>query len=214
MLFRSLGILGATIFFRDKEDNNNNTDNIENNANVNNEVNENNIDNNVNTNKVNRESKILVVYFSAQSHTKDVAEKIADNLSADIFEIVPKDVYTSDDLDWTDSNSRVSREHNDELLRNVELTNTNVENWDKYDTVFIGYPIWWGESSWVVNSFVKANNFEGKTVIPFCTSASSGLGQSAKLLEQDANSGTWLEGHRFSSNPTDTEIKNWIESIK
>lgn len=158
--------------------------------------------------------KVLVVYYSAQSHTKLVAEKIANNLNADIFEIIPEQKYTSEDLDWTDDNSRVSKEHNDENLRNVKLTRTQVDNFENYDTILIGYPIWWGIAAWPVDSFVKANDFSGKTVIPFCTSASSGLGQSGKLLEKEANSGKWLEGHRFSSTPSDSDIKNWTDSLK
>ncbi len=157
--------------------------------------------------------KILVVYFSAQSHTESVAKKIASNLNADIFEIVPKDIYTSDDLDWTNDKSRVSREHDDESLRNVELESTEVANWDSYDTVLIGYPIWWGIAAWPVNTFVKANNFAGKTVVPFCTSASSGIGNSGKLLEKEAGSGNWFEGQRFSSSPTDKDIKAFTDGI-
>ena len=159
-------------------------------------------------------NKILVVYYSAQSHTKDVAEKIAKNLNADTFEIVPEEVYTNDDLNWTNSNSRVSREHNDESLRDVKLKNTKVDNWEDYDTVLIGYPIWWGIAAWPVDTFVKANNFDGKKVIPFCTSASSGLGQSGKLLQKEANSGNWQDGHRFSSSPSDSDIQKWTDSIK
>lgn len=157
--------------------------------------------------------RTLVVYYSAQGHTEEVAQKIAENLDADIFEIVPVDEYTSDDLNWTDSNSRVSREHDDESLRNVELVSTTVENWDSYDTVLIGYPIWWGIAAWPVDTFVKANDFTEKTVIPFCTSSSSGLGQSGRLLEEDANSGNWLEGHRFRSNPSDSDIDSFTDSL-
>ena len=157
--------------------------------------------------------RTLVVYYSAQGHTEEVAQKIAENLDADIFEIVPVDEYTSDDLNWTDSNSRVSREHDDESLRNVELVSTTVENWDSYDTVLIGYPIWWGIAAWPVDTFVKANDFTGKTVIPFCTSSSSGLGQSGRLLEEDANSGNWLEGHRFRLNPSDSDIDSFTDSL-
>ncbi len=160
------------------------------------------------------ENKILVVYFSAQSHTKSVAEKIADKLNADIFEIVPIDKYTSDDLDWNDENSRVSKEHEDESLRDIKLEKDTVDNWEEYDTVLIGYPIWWGNAAWPVNTFVKANDFNGKTVIPFCTSSSSGLGQSGKLLEEEANGGNWENGHRFKSNATDEEINDWIDTIK
>lgn len=159
-------------------------------------------------------NNVLVVYFSAQGHTKEVAEKLADDLNADIFEIEPADPYSNGDLDWTDDDSRVSREHEDESLRDVELETTDVPNWDSYDTVLIGYPIWWGIAAWPVDTFVKANDFNGKTVIPFCTSASSGLGESGDLLEEEANSGNWLEGHRFSSNPSDSDIEEWANSLK
>ena len=165
-------------------------------------------------NTANNKSKILVVYYSAQNHTKSVAEKIAKNLNADIFEIVPEEVYTSEDLNWSNSNSRVSREHDDESLRDVKLKNTKVNNWDDYDTVLIGYPIWWGIAAWPVDNFVKDNNFEGKTVIPFCTSSSSGLGQSGELLEKEANSGNWKEGQRFSSSASDSDIQKWTDSLK
>lgn len=158
--------------------------------------------------------KVLVVYFSAQSHTKTVAEKIANNLNADIFEIIPEEVYTSADLDWNDSNSRVSKEHNDESLRNVKLKNAKVDHWEDYDTILIGYPIWWGIAAWPTDAFVKANDFSGKTIIPFCTSSSSGLGQSEDLLKASANSGNWVEGHRFQSNASDASIEEWTNSLK
>lgn len=158
--------------------------------------------------------KVLVVYFSAQSHTKSVAEKIANNLNADIFEIIPEEVYTSADLDWNDSNSRVSKEYNDESLRNVKLKNTKVDHWEDYDTILIGYPIWWGIAAWPTDAFVKVNDFSGKTIIPFCTSSSSGLGQSGELLKASANSGNWLEGHRFQSNASDASIEEWTNSLK
>ena len=159
-------------------------------------------------------AKTLVVYFSAQGHTEEVAQKIANNLGADIFELEPVDEYSSDDLDWTDSNSRVSQEHEDESLRNIELVSTSVENCDSYDTVLIGYPIWWGIAAWPVDTFVKSNDFTGKTVIPFCTSSSSGLGNSGDLLAEEANSGNWLDGQRFRSNPSDSDIKNWTDSLQ
>lgn len=167
-----------------------------------------------NRNTTNDENKILVVYYSAQSHTKAVSEKIAENLNADIFEIMPEEIYTSEDLDWTNSNSRVSKEHDDESLRDVKLQKEKVDNWEDYDTILIGYPIWWGIAAWPVDTFVKANDFNGKKVIPFCTSSSSGLGQSGKLLEEEANGGNWLEGYRFKSNPLDSDIKNWTDKIK
>lgn len=157
---------------------------------------------------------VLVVYFSAQSHTKAVAEKIADNLDADIFELVPEDEYTEEDLDYNADNARVSREHDDESLRDIKLRKTKVDNWDDYDTVLIDNSIWWGEASWVVNNFIKENDFTGKTVIPFCTSASSSLGESGELLEEMADSGDWKEGHRFSSSASDSDIKSWTDTLK
>lgn len=157
--------------------------------------------------------RTLVVYYSAQGHTQEVAQKIANNLGADLFEIVPVNEYSSNDLDWTDDNSRVSREHDDESLRNVELVSTTVDNWEEYDTVIIGYPIWWGIAAWPVNTFVAANDFTGKTVIPFCTSSSSGLGQSGELLAEEAGTGNWLEGQRFRTNPSDSDINAWTDSL-
>lgn len=181
---------------------------------VNKNSNENEIVDNKTDNDKNTGSKTLVVYFSAQNHTKTVAEKIAKNLDADIFEIEPEEEYTSDDLNWNNSDSRVSKEHNDESLRDTKLKTTKVDNLDEYDTVLIGYPIWWGIAAWPVDTFVKANDFSGKTVIPFCTSSSSGLGQSGKNLAEEANSGDWQAGQRFSSSASDADIKKWTDSLK
>lgn len=181
---------------------------------VNKNSNENEIVDNKTDNDKNTGSKTLVVYFSAQNHTKTVAEKIAKNLDADIFEIEPEEEYTSDDLNWNNSDSRVSKEHNDESLRDTKLKTTKVDNWDEYDTVLIGYPIWWGIAAWPVDTFVKANDFSGKTVIPFYTSSSSGLGQSGKNLAEEANSGDWQAGQRFSSSASDADIKKWVDSLK
>ena len=138
--------------------------------------------------------KTLLVYYSASGNTKDVAEKIAKITEADLFEIEPVEPYTDDDLDWTDDDSRVSREHDDESLRDVELVSTTVDNWDSYDTVYIGYPIWWGIAAWPVDNFVKENDFTGKTVIPFCTAATSGIDDSGNLLEEMTGTGDWKEG--------------------
>ena len=158
-------------------------------------------------------SKTLVVYFSASGSTKAVAETIADELDADIFELVPTQPYSSDDLNWTVNGSRVNREHDDESLRDIALTQTTPANWDNYDTVLIGYPIWWGIAAWPVNNFVKDNNFTGKTVIPFCTSSSSGLGQSGDLLENMANGGTWQSGQRFSSGASSSTVRDWAAGL-
>ena len=151
-----------------------------------------------------------MVYYSATGSTKAVAEKIAKNLNADTFELVPEKPYTSEDLNWNDDNSRVSSEHSDESKREVALVKSTPDNWEQYDTVYIGYPIWWGIAAWPVNGFVKANDFTGKTVIPFCTSASSGMGESGKQLSAMAGSGDWKEGKRFSSSATESEISDWL----
>lgn len=161
----------------------------------------------------NGSGKTLVVYYSASGNTERVAKAAAEAAGADLFEIVPVEPYTSEDLNWTNDNSRVSREHNDESLRDVELTSTEVANWDSYDTVLIGYPIWWGIAAWPTDGFVKANDFTGKTVIPFCTAASSGIGQSGKLLADLAGTGDWQEGKRFASSASDQEVASWIGEL-
>ena len=157
--------------------------------------------------------KTLVVYYSASGNTERVAKDIAEAAGADLFEIVPTEVYTSEDLNWTNPDSRVSREHDDESLRDVPLTTTEVPDWDSYDTVFIGYPIWWGIAAWPVDTFVKNNDFTGKTVIPFATSSSSGMGQSGSLLADIAGTGEWQEGQRFSSGVSSDDVQSWVNGL-
>ena len=157
--------------------------------------------------------KTLVVYYSASGHTAAVAGYIADALGADTFELVPQEEYSSDDLDWTKDGSRVNREHEDETLRDIALVSDRVDNWDEYDTVFIGYPIWWGIAAWPVNNFVKNNDFTGKTVIPFATSASSGIGQSGELLAEMAGTGDWQDGQRFQSSASQSDVTDWVSGL-
>ncbi len=157
--------------------------------------------------------KTLVIYYSASGNTARVAKDIAEAAGADLFEIVPTEVYTSEDLNWTNPDSRVSREHDDESLRDVPLTTTEVPDWDSYDTVFIGYPIWWGIAAWPVDTFVKNNDFTGKTVIPFATSSSSGMGQSSSLLADMAGTGEWQEGQRFSSGVSSDDVQSWVNGL-
>ncbi|MBS5713747.1 MAG: flavodoxin [[Eubacterium] rectale] len=157
--------------------------------------------------------KTLVVYFSATGNTKSAANYIAQATGGDLFELEPAEPYTDEDLNYNNDDSRVSREHEDESLRDVELVADTVENWDEYDTVFIGYPIWWGIAAWPVDSFVKANDFTGKTVIPFATSASSDLGQSGELLAELAGTGDWQEGQRFRSSVSEEDIQAWVDDL-
>lgn len=159
------------------------------------------------------DGKTLVVYYSASGYTEKVAEYIVSETNGDLFEIEPVDVYSDADLNWTNPNSRVCYEHENPDSRDIELVSTEVADWDSYDTVFIGYPIWWGEAAWVVDNFVKGNDFTDKKVIPFCTSASSGLGESDKLLADMAGTGNWLDGERFSSNVAEDDIKAWVNSL-
>lgn len=159
-------------------------------------------------------AKVLVAYFSATGSTEAVANTIASTLNADTFEIAPADPYSSADLDWTDSSSRVNAEHEDTSKRNIALVQDTVDNWADYDVVFLGYPIWWGIAAWPVDTFVKANDFTSKTVIPFCTSSSSGLGQSGQLLEEMAAGGDWQEGQRFPSGASAATVAEWVNGLE
>lgn len=158
-------------------------------------------------------SSVLVVYYSATGHTQKVADAIATKLGADTFEIQPKEAYSTDDLDYNDDSSRVCQEYADKN-RVVELAQVTPSNFAEYETVFIGYPIWWGDASWVVDSFVKDNDFDGKTVIPFCTSASSELGDSADLLAEMSGTGAWQAGMRFSSSVDAADVEEWVEGLE
>lgn len=157
--------------------------------------------------------KALVVYFSASGNTENAAKYIAKAVNADVFELEPKNAYTDDDLNWRDESSRVNYEHENESARDIELEASTVDNWAEYDTVFIGYPIWWGIAAWPVDNFVKSNDFTGKTVIPFCTSTSSELGESGNLLKEMAGTGNWLEGKRFQSSVSESEVTEWVSSL-
>ena len=161
----------------------------------------------------NTDGKTLVVYYSASGNTEEVANYIAEAMDADLFELEPTEIYSDADLDWTDRDSRVSREQDNPDERAVPLVADTVENWDSYDTVFIGYPIWWGIAAWPVDGFIAANDFTGKTVIPFCTSSSSGLGESGELLEEAAGTGEWLEGIRFRSGVSEETVTEWVDSL-
>lgn len=162
----------------------------------------------------NEGNKTLVVYYSATGSTEEVANIIAESINSDIFKLEPVKPYSDDDLNWTNDNSRVMKEHDNIESRNVELIDTKVDNWDSYDTIFIGYPIWWGIAAWPVNKFIKENDFTGKIVIPFCTSTSSGIGESGKLLEDITGTGRWLEGKRFRSGASEKEVQDLIENLR
>lgn len=158
--------------------------------------------------------KTLVVYYSATGNTENVANYIATATDGDLFELEPAEPYSDADLNWTDDNSRVVREHDNPDERDIALVKSTVENWDEYDTIFIGYPIWWGIAAWPVDGFIEANDFTGKTVIPFATSSSSGLGESGELLSEMAGTGDWQEGQRFRSGVSESDVTAWVESLE
>lgn len=156
--------------------------------------------------------KILVVYFSATGTTKGVAEKIAKVTNADIYEIKAAQTYTDADLNWHDSSSRTTKEQNDKTIR-PEIASEKL-NLDGYTTIYIGYPIWWGEEPRIMDTFAESYDFDGITIIPFCTSGGSGIGRSGKNLEENAGSGTWLNGERLSSGISEAELQTWIDSLQ
>ena len=174
-----------------------------------NEVKETKETNNVQINEKD-DKKVAVVYFSATGTTKEVAELIKDETNADIFEIIPKQKYTSEDLNYGDKNTRATKEQNDENARPEIENSIDLSN---YDVVFLGYPIWWGNAPKIILSFLDNTNLDGKTVIPFCTSGSSGISTSESTLKTYKNNIKWIEGKRFSSSTTKDEASNWVRSL-
>ena len=154
------------------------------------------------------DKKILVAYYSATGTTKEVAEKIAKAAKADIYEITALKPYSNTDLNWHDSKSRTTIEQNDSSIR-PEIASKDADV-SKYDLIFIGYPIWWGDEPRILDTFVEKYNFEGKTLVPFCTSGGSGIGRSGKNLEKNAKSGKWLDGRRLSTGTSEKELSSWI----
>ena len=156
-------------------------------------------------------SHILVVYFSATGTTRGVAEKLAEGLSADLYEIVPEEPYTDADLNYNDSGSRTSIEMEDSTCRPAIAG--ELPDLAPWDTLIIGYPIWWGDVPRIVSTFVENEDLTGKTMAVFFTSGGSGLGNSMKHLEQQSGAGTWLEGKRFTSRTTVEELVSWAKGL-
>lgn len=160
------------------------------------------------------EEKTIVVYVLATGNTEQAAGVTAEATGGELFQLEPVEPYTDEDLNWTDKNSRVGKEHEDSDQRECELVSTIIDSWESVSVVHVGYPLWWGIVAWPVNSFVKANDFAEKTMIPFCTSASSGLGESGELLAELAGNREWREGMRFPSNVSGEEVRTRLDSLK
>ena len=157
-------------------------------------------------------SDILIVYFSATGNTKEVAEKLADITGGDLYEILAAEPYSDEDLNYNDSSTRATTEQKDKSVR-PEIGSEDI-SLEGYTTIYLGFPIWWGEEPRILDAFVEKYSFEGITVVPFCTSGSSSIGRSGQNMEELAGSGTWLEGKRFSRDVTEEELQSWIEGLK
>ena len=154
-----------------------------------------------------KNDKILVAYFSATGNTKSVAETLASAINADLFEIVPEQLYTSDDLNWQNDQSRTSVEMADKSSRPAIAS--KIDDMSQYKIVFVGSPIWWGREPSIMDTFIESYDFAGKTVIPFVTSGSSGIGDYGANLQSLAPEAKVLTGKRFSTNVSAQELKNW-----
>ena len=157
--------------------------------------------------------KILTVYFSCTGTTKKVAGYVKTAVGGEIYEITAKKPYTQADLNYINSNSRTSIENSDEASR-PEIASVAVENFADYDTIFIGYPIWFGKAPKIIYTFMEKYDFSNKTIIPFCTSASSGIGSSATNLHSlTKGNPNWDNGRRFSSNASKTDVADWAKEV-
>lgn len=160
--------------------------------------------------------KTLVVYYSASGSTAKVAEYIKNAANADIFELEPVDKYSDADLNWTNSSSRVNAEHEDESKRDIELVSTTVPNWEDYDTVFIGYPIWWGDMPMILYTFFESYDFSGKTIITFNTHGGSGFSNTVSTIRSLEPDATVVEGLSISRNhiqDAKDEIVEWVNGL-
>ncbi len=154
-------------------------------------------------------NKTLVVYFSATGNTRNVAQNIASATNADLHEIVPEIPYTDADLDYN-SDCRANREQNDDMAR--PAINGSIENMEQYETMFLGYPIWWGNAPKIIFTFLESYDFSGKTIIPFCTSGSSPIGSTA-AMQSVTPGANWLDGHRFSGGSSSDVVMEWVNGL-
>ena len=158
------------------------------------------------------DGKTLVVYFSATGTTKGVAEQIAAVTDADTYEILAAQLYSDDDLDYNNNDSRATKEQNDKSIR-PEIGSEKIDL-SAYDTIYLGYPIWWGQAPRIMDTFVESYDFTGKTVIPFCTSGSSDIGTTGDDLGANAGSGNWLQGKRFAGGTSQADVEEWLATFQ
>ena len=153
----------------------------------------------------------LVAYFSATGNTEGIAQHLQAILGAEVYEIVPAEPYSDDDLNYNVSDCRANQEQNDPDAR--PAIDGSVDNMEDYDVIFLGYPIWWGEAPRIISTFLESYDLTGKTIVPFCTSASSGMGGSAENLAALTGSATWLEGVRFNPGTSQEEVAAWVDGL-
>ncbi len=158
----------------------------------------------------NSKQKIAIIYFSATGTTKKVAEYIKNTTNGDLIEIIPKEKYTDNDLNYGNDNSRANKEQNNSKARPEIKNNINTDN---YDVIYLGYPIWWGDVPKIILTFLDSHNLNNKTIIPFCTSGSTSITNSLNTLKNYNKNVTWIDGTRFSSNTTQNEINSWVNSL-
>lgn len=157
------------------------------------------------------EGQVLVAYFSATGNTEGIATTLQTILDADLYEIVPQDPYTDEDLDYNTDGCRANREQNDPAAR--PAIDCGVENMEDYDVVFLGYPIWWGQAPKIISTFLESYDLQDKVIVPFCTSGSSGIGSSADNLHALAPAANWLSGQRFSGSADESIVAAWVEEL-
>ena len=163
-----------------------------------------------NNNENTSDKKIAIIYFSATGNTEKVAEYIKDVTDGNLIEIVPKEKYTDNDLNYGNDNSRANKEQNDSNARPEIKNDINTDN---YDIIFLGYPIWWGDVPKIILTFLDNHNLNGKTIIPFCTSGSTGISGSLNTLKKYNKDINWIDGKRFSSSSSQDEISSWVNSL-
>lgn len=154
-------------------------------------------------------SKILVAFFSASGVTKNVAAKLASAVGADIFEIVPERPYTKDDLNWLNKRSRTTLEMKDRSCRPAIAY--RFDAMERYDTVFVGFPVWWYREPSIIDTFIESYNFDGVKIIPFCTSGGSKIGDSGKNLQALAHGADVAEGSRIPAGASADDLLKWAQ---